>query len=66
MPKRAKLSSMKTKTLTIRYSDEYAEVVELLKHREGGLTAFIENALSKVKITDDERKALQLLKKFKA
>lgn len=66
MPKRAKLQCMKTKTLTIRYSDEYAEVVELLKHREGGLTAFIENALSKVRISDDERKALQLLKKFKA
>lgn len=66
MPKRAKLQRMKTKILAIRYNDELTEKVEALKLRPGGITAFVEAALSKVKVSDDERRALQILKKFKA
>lgn len=51
----------KSKTLTVWYRDDLEEKVRYLKMKPGGLTAFIESALEKLKISDDELKAMRLL-----
>ena len=51
----------KSKTLTVWYRDELEETVQWLKLKPGGLTAFVEDALSKVKIPEAELKAMRLL-----
>lgn len=51
----------KSKTLTVWYRDDLEEKVQYLKMKPGGLTAFIEGALEKLKISDDELKAMRLL-----
>lgn len=45
---------MKTKSITMRYDESLAEKVEVLKHRPGGVTKVFEDALRRVKVTDEE------------
>ena len=65
MKKNAKLASManrkKSKTLTVWYRDDLEEKVQYLKMKPGGLTAFIENALDKLDIPEEELQAMRLL-----
>ena len=65
MPKKSKLTDMKSKMLTVRYGEEFAEVVDFLKLQPGGLTAFIEAAFAKArdKMTPEQRKAIADLRK---
>lgn len=65
MKKNAKLDAManrkKSKTLTIWYRDDLEEKVQYLKMKQGGLTAFIENALDNLDIPEEELQAMRLL-----
>lgn len=38
----------------MRYDESLAEKVEVLKHRPGGVTKVFEDALRRVKVTDEE------------
>lgn len=65
MKKNAKFDAManrkKSKTLTIWYRDDLEEKVQYLKMKQGGLTAFIENALDNLDIPEEELQAMRLL-----
>ena len=59
---RAKLPVMKTKTITMRYRDDLADKVELLKMRPGGCSKFFEDALDALQVTPEELKALKVIR----
>ena len=59
--RRSKLRVMKTKTITMRYRDDLADKVNVLKMRPGGVSKFFEDSLDKLKVSDEEIKAMQLL-----
>ena len=59
---KTKLNGMKTKTLTVRYRDDLEDKITLLKCRPGGVSKFVEDALDKLKVTDEELKALKVVR----
>ena len=65
--KKSKLPDMaerkKRKTVTVWLRDDLAPVVEVLKMRPDGFTGWMEKALEKVKVSDEELAALKVFKK---
>lgn len=56
--KKTKLRGMKSRHLSIRVDDKYDDVVEFLKLQDGGLSAFVERALERVHLNEEQLKAL--------
>lgn len=52
-----------SRSINFFVSDKYADRIEVLKMRKGGITAFFEKCLAEADITEDEIKAMKLLRK---
>ena len=53
---------MKTKTITMRYRDDLEDKVNLLKCREGGVSKFFEDCLDAMQVSEEELRALRVVR----
>lgn len=53
---------MKTKTITMRYRDDLEDKVNLLKCREGGVSKFFEDCLDAMSVSEEELRALRVVR----
>lgn len=53
----------KSRTITCWVRQDLEDTVQVLKMREGGFTGWLEQALSKVKVSPEELAALKVFKK---
>lgn len=53
---------MKTKTITMRYRDDLEDKVNLLKCREGGVSKFFEDCLAAMSVSEEELRALRVVR----
>ena len=62
LKKIARFKSMKTKTITMRYRDDLEDKITLLKCRPGGVSKFFEDCLDALEVSEEELKALKVVR----